>query len=58
MKNIKCIKCINCESDNVFKYYILKSKPRFKCRDCEITFTYDEYYKSVGKAPFDKWLSE
>ena len=55
MKNIKCI---NCESDNVFKYYILKSKPRFKCRDCETTFTYDEYYKAIGKSPFDKWVGK
>ncbi len=50
------IKCIYCDGENVFKYHLHKSKPRFKCRDCETTFTYDDYYKKLGKSPLDKWM--
>ena len=53
---IKKPNCIRCDSDNVFKFYLHKSKVRFKCRDCEIQFDYDEYYKHIGKSPLDKWL--
>jgi transposase-like protein len=57
MKNEK-IECIRCNSDNVFKFYLHKSKPRFKCRDCEMQFDYDEYYKFIGESPLDKWIGK
>ncbi len=50
------IKCIRCSSDNVFRFYLHKSIHRFKCKDCEIQFGYDEYYEHIGESPLDKWL--
>ena len=52
------IKCIRCSSDNVFRFYLHKSIHRFKCRDCEIQFGYDEYYEHIGESPLDKWIGK
>ena len=50
------VKCIVWDGDNVFKFYLHKSRPRFKCRDCEFIFDFNKYYKHIGTAPLDKWV--
>ena len=50
------VRCIRCRGEDILKYWLSKSDVRFKCRECEKKFTYNDYYKSIGSSPLDKFI--
>jgi len=52
------VKCIRCHGEDILKYWLSKADVRFKCRECEKKFTYDDYYKFIGSSPLDKFTGQ